>query len=206
MPTSRDAVSTTRPVVLPSGRGSPEAPIAGSWLARDSGDMPAVVSWGMLDGDTPRAIPAVALPSRRGRTPARDAMETLAALGTPGVPGTAVPVPGAVLGDHISVPGAAPLWGPAWSGGAGAGPGVTPVPVSAEPAVGPGWLRLGDASGTAEVAPVSHSIVVALPLASGAVPIPASLIGVLLTREDGWAAGPVPTPYAPREDVGAAAA
>lgn len=206
MPTSRDAVPTACPTALPLWRRSPEAPIAGGGVAGDSGDMPAAISWGMLDGDTPRAIPVVALFSRRGGVPACDVTGTLAALGTPGVPGTATPVPGAALGDHVSAPGAAPCWSPVWSGGAGAGPRVTPVAGGAEPTMGPGWLWLGDASDTAGVAPVSHSIVVALSLASDAVPIPASLIGVLLTREDGWAAGPVPMPYTPREDVGAAAA
>lgn len=83
---------------------------------------------------------------------------------------------------------------------------MTPVPGDAESAVEPGCLRLGDTSGTAGVAPVSHSIVVALSLASNAVPTPTSLIGVLLTRENGLAAGPVLMPYALREDVGAAAA
>lgn len=128
--------------------------------------------------------------------PARDATGMLAALGTPGVPGTALPVTGAVLGELISTS----------SGGAGTTPGVTPAPGAAEPAVGPGWLRLGDAWGTGGMDLMSHSTVGALPLASDAVPVPASLIGVLLMREDGWAAGPVPMPYAPRDNVGAAAA
>lgn len=206
MSISRDAVPTTCSAVLPSGWRSPEAPIAGSGVARDSGDMPAAISWGMLDGDTPRSIPAVALPSRRGVMPACGATGTLAALGIPKVPGIAMPMPGAALGDHVSAPGGVPRWGPAWNGGDGAGPEVTSVPGDAEPAVGLGWLWLGDASGTAGVAPVSHSIVMALPLASDAVPIPASLIGVLLTREDGWGAAPIPMPYVLREDVGAAAA
>jgi len=191
VPTSRDAVPTACPVVLPSGCGSPEAPFAGGGVAGDS-------------GDTPRAIPAVALPSRRGGEPALDATGMLAALGTPGVPGTAVP--SGVLGDHVSALGAAPCWGPVQRGGAGAGPGVTPVPEGAASTAGPGWPWLGDTSGTAGVAPESHSIVVAFSVASDAAPVPASLVGELLTREDGWAAGPALMPYTPREDVGAAAA
>lgn len=72
--------------------------------------------------------------------------------------------------------------------------------------MGPGWLWLGCASGTGRVASVSPGIVVALPLGSDADPIPASLLGVLLTEEDGWAAGTVPMPNAAMEGGGAAAA
>lgn len=201
--TSGNTVPSTCPTVLPIGWGSPEAPITGSGVGTDSEDIPAAVFRGTLDGDTCGAIPAVGLPSRRGGTSPRNATEAVVALGTPGVPGTAMPMPGAVLSDHVPVPGAAPRWGPAPSGEAGVGPGVTPVPRDAEPAVGPGWLRLGDASGAAGVTLFSHSIVVALPPAVDAVPIPSSLTGVLLMMET---AGLVLMPYLLREDVGAGAA
>lgn len=203
VPTSGNTVPSTCPTVLPSGWGSPAAPITSSGVGTDSGDVPAAVFRGTLGGDTRGAIPAVGLPSRRGETSPRDATGAVVALGTPEVPGTAILMPATVLGDHISVPGAAPPWGPAWSGEAGVGPGMTPVPRDAEPAVRPGWLLLGDALGASRVALVSHSIVVALPPAADAVPIPFLLTGVLLTR---MGAGPVPMPYLPREDVGAAVA
>lgn len=99
---------TTRLTVLPSGRESPEAPIAGSGAVRDSGDMLAAIPGETLCGDTPGVISAVVLPFRRGGTLACDVTGAVAALGTPGVPGTAVPMPGAALRDHVSVPGAAP--------------------------------------------------------------------------------------------------
>lgn len=102
--TFRDVIPTALPAVLRSGWGSPEAPIADGGVARDSGDMPAAISWGMLDGDTPRAIPAVALPSRRGGVPACNAMGMLASLCSPGMPGTVVPTAGAGLGDHVAAP------------------------------------------------------------------------------------------------------
>lgn len=138
--TSRNPVPIARPVVLPSGWRSPEAPIACSGAARDSGDMTAAISWGMLDGDTSRAIPTLALPSRRGGMSACDAMGTVTALGLPGVSDTAVPVPGAALGDGISVPAASTVLSPAQSTGVCADLGVTPAPGVVEPAVGPGWL------------------------------------------------------------------
>lgn len=202
--TSRNPIPTARPVALPLGWESPEAPIACSGAVGDTGDMTVVISWGMLDGDTSRAIPTLALPSRRGVTSACDAMGTVTALGPPGVSDTALP--GALLGDGISVPGASTIWDPCQSTGVSADLGVTSVPGAVEPAVGPGWLWLGCASGTGRLALVSSSIVVALPLVSDADPIPASLTGVLLTKENGWAVGTVPMPNAEMEGGGAAAA
>lgn len=203
---SRNPIPIARPVAPSLGWGSPEAPVACSGAARDSGDVTAAISWGMLDGDISRDIPTLALPSRRGGTSACDAVGTVTALGPPGVSDTALPVPGAVLSDGISVPGASTIWGPAQSTGVSADLGVTPVPGVVEPAAGPGWLWLGCPSGTGWVASVSPGIVVALSLASDADPIPASLIGVLLTKEDGWVAGTVPMPNAAMEGDGAAAA
>lgn len=200
--TSWNSIPIACPMVLPWGWGSPEAPTACSGAARG---MIAAISWGMLDGDTSRAIPTLALSSRRGAMSACGAMGTVTALGPLWVSDTAVPVPGAVLVDGISVPGASTVWGPAQSTGVGADLGVTPVPGVIEPAVRPGWLWLGCASGTGRVALVSPGIVVALSLASDADPIPASLIGVLLMKEGGWAAGTVPMPYTVVEAGGAAA-
>lgn len=136
VPTSRDAVPIALPMVLPSGWVSPEALIAGSEVAGDSADIPAAVS---RDEDTSRAIPAVTvvLPAMRGEMPACNATGTLAALVASGAPGTAVPVAGAVLGDHVSALRATSRWGPSQSGGAGAGPEGTPVSGDAEPTVGP---------------------------------------------------------------------
>lgn len=187
MSTSNDSVPTACPPVLPSRRGSPEASVGGE-MARDSRDIPTAVSWGMLNEDTLTIIPAVTLPSRRGETSASDATGILA---------------GAALGDCASAPEGASSCSAAWGSRAGRGPGVTPVPEGAEAAAGPGWLWLGNASGTARVAVVSHSVVVVLPLASDAVPIPTSLSGGSLTREGGWAAGSDLMPYILR-DVGAA--
>lgn len=110
------------------------------------------------------------------------------------------------MGDGISVPGASTIWGPAQSTGVSADLGVMPVPGVVEPAVGPGRLWLGCASGTGRAASVSPGIVVALPLASDTDPNPASLLGVLVTKEDGWVAGTVPMPNAAMEGGGAAAA
>lgn len=107
--TSRNPIPVACPVVLPLGWGSPEGPIAGSGAAGDSGDVTAAISWGMLVEDTSRAIPTLALPSRRGETSACDAMGTVTALGPPGVSDRALLVPGAVLGDGISVPGASTI-------------------------------------------------------------------------------------------------
>lgn len=118
--------------------------------------------------------------------PACGAMGTVAALGPPGVSDTALPVPDAVLGDGISVPGTSTIWGPAQSTGVNADLGVT--------------------SGAGRVASVSPDIVVALPLASDVDPVPASLTGVLLTKEDGWVAGTVPVPNAVMGGGAAAAA
>lgn len=204
--TSRSPIPTASPVVLPSVWGSPGAPIACSGAARDGEDMTVAISWGILDGDTSRAIPTLSLPSRRGGTSACEAVGTVTALGPLGVSDTALPMLGAVLGDGISVPGTSTIWGPALSTGVSADLGVTPVPGLVEPAVGPGWLWLGCASGTGRVASVSPGIVVALPLASDADPIPASLIGGLLTKEDRCVAGTVPMPNTVMEGGGAAAA
>lgn len=90
------------------------------------------------------------------------------------------------MDNGISVPGTSTVWSSAQS-----------TEVSAD---------LGVTSGTGRVTSVSPGIVVALPLASDADPIPASLIGVLLTKEDGWVAGTVPVPNVVVGGGGAAAA
>lgn len=83
-------VPTARPVVLPSGRAV-GAPRAGSRVVGDIGDVPDATSGGLLDGDTPSAIPAVALLSCG--MPARGTPGVLSVLGTPGAAGVALELP-----------------------------------------------------------------------------------------------------------------
>lgn len=84
------SVPTARLAVLPSGRAV-GAPSAGSRVNGDSGDVPDATSGGLLDGDTPSAVPAVALLSCG--MPARGTPGVLSVLGTPEAAGVALELP-----------------------------------------------------------------------------------------------------------------